>query len=204
MIHLKEAIIVEGKYDKMRLIPIVDATIIETNGFRIFKDPEKINLIKQLADKTGILVLTDSDSAGFLIRNHLKGVVDSSKIKHAYIPQILGKEKRKSVPSKEGTLGVEGMSEEILTNALVQAGVSINKGPVLHKGKITKQDFFKLGLTGGTSSKQLRTKLLNQLCLPSYLTTNALIDVLNSTIALTELCELVDIIKNNVDNHPRR
>ena len=127
MISIKEAIIVEGKYDKMRLKSAVDATIIETNGFRIFKDKEKVNLIKQLAQKQGIIILTDSDSAGFLIRNHLRGIVPQEQIKNAYIPQIKGKEKRKDHPSKEGTLGVEGVDEDIILKALQNAGAVCNK-----------------------------------------------------------------------------
>lgn len=118
MITIKEAIIVEGKYDKMRLKSVVNATIIETNGFRIFKDKEKVSLIKQLAQKQGIIVLTDSDGAGFVIRNHLKNIVPKEQIKHAYIPQIKGKEKRKDAPSKEGTLGVEGIDEQQLLLSL--------------------------------------------------------------------------------------
>lgn len=189
---IKEAVIVEGKYDKMRLKDIIDTTIIETNGFRIFKDKEKLNLIKKLADSRGILILTDSDSAGFVIRNYLKGVVPPDKIKHAYIPQIKGKEKRKEKPSKEGTLGVEGLDEDTLKEVLKKSGVicidTDNK-----PDPITRQDLFSLGLTGRDNSKILRTKLLKKLNLPTYLSTKALTESLNGFMTLKEL---KDIMKN--------
>lgn len=191
MITVKEAIIVEGKYDKMRLKSVVNATIIETNGFRIFKDKEKVNLIKQLAEKQGIIVLTDSDGAGFVIRNHLKNIVPKEQIKHAYIPQIKGKEKRKAQPSKEGTLGVEGIDEQQLIISLKNAGITYgaenNK-----KDKITKIDLFRLGLTGRENSQKLREALLKKLNLPHYITTNALLDVLNSLMDFNKLAEIVE------------
>lgn len=190
MITVKEAIIVEGKYDKMRLKSVVNATIIETNGFRIFKDKEKVNLIKQLAEKQGIIVLTDSDGAGFVIRNHLKNIVPKEQIKHAYIPQIKGKEKRKAQPSKEGTLGVEGIDEQQLITSLKNAGITF--GAEKKKDKITKIDLYRLGLTGRENSQKLREALLEKLNLPKYITTNALLDVLNSLMDLNKLAELVD------------
>lgn len=193
MITIKEAIIVEGKYDKMRLKSVVNATIIETNGFRIFKDKEKVNLIKQLAEKQGIIVLTDSDGAGFVIRNHLKNIVPKEQIKHAYIPQIKGKEKRKAQPSKEGTLGVEGIDEKQLLISLKNAGITYNSG--VKKDSITKTDLFKLGLTGRENSQKLRYALLKKLNLPQYITTNALIDVLNSLMDLNELSDIIEEIK---------
>ncbi|MEE0060804.1 MAG: DUF4093 domain-containing protein [Acutalibacteraceae bacterium] len=198
MITIKEAIIVEGKYDKMRLKSVVNATIIETNGFRIFKDKEKVSLIKQLAEKNGIIVLTDSDSAGFVIRNHLKNIVPKEQIKHAYIPQIKGKEKRKATPSKEGTIGVEGIDEQELLKVLKNAGVTYQSQEqqaqeysLQEKIKITKVDLFKLGLTGRENSHILRCSLLKKLNLPQYITTNALLDVLNSLMDLTELTEIL-------------
>lgn len=198
MITIKEAIIVEGKYDKMRLKSVVNATIIETNGFRIFKDKEKVSLIKQLAQRNGIIVLTDSDSAGFVIRNHLKNIVPKEQIKHAYIPQIKGKEKRKATPSKEGTLGVEGIDEQELLKVLKNAGVTYQSQEqqaqeysLQEKIKITKVDLFKLGLTGRENSHILRCSLLKKLNLPQYITTNALLDVLNSLMDLTELTEIL-------------
>lgn len=193
MINIKEAIIVEGKYDKMRLKAVVNATIIETNGFRIFKDKEKVSLIKQLAQKQGIIVLTDSDGAGFVIRNHLKNIVPKEQIKHAYIPQIKGKEKRKDAPSKEGILGVEGIDEQQLLLSLKNAGVTYNSAS--KKSSISKTDLYRLGLTGRDNSQKLRAELLKKLNLPQYITTNALIDVLNSLMDLNELATIVDEIK---------
>lgn len=194
MISIKEAIIVEGKYDKMRLKSAVDATIIETNGFRIFKDKEKVNLIKQLAQKQGIIILTDSDSAGFLIRNHLRGIVPQEQIKNAYIPQIKGKEKRKDHPSKEGTLGVEGVDEDIILKALQNAGAVCNKEK---QELITKTDLFNLGLTGGEKSSILRTALLKELKLPWYMSAKAMLEVLNTVTTPKELYTLVERIKSN-------
>lgn len=194
MISIKEAIIVEGKYDKMRLKSAVDATIIETNGFRIFKDKEKVNLIKQLAQKQGIIILTDSDSAGFLIRNHLRGIVPQEQIKNAYIPQIKGKEKRKDHPSKEGTLGVEGVDEDIILKALQNAGAVCNKEK---QELITKTDLFNLGLTGGEKSSILRTALLKELKLPRYMSVKAMLEVLNTVTTPKELYTLVERIKSS-------
>lgn len=194
MISIKEAIIVEGKYDKMRLKSAVDATIIETNGFRIFKDKEKVNLIKQLAQKQGIIILTDSDSAGFLIRNHLRGIVPQEQIKNAYIPQIKGKEKRKDHPSKEGTLGVEGVDEDIILKALQNAGAVCNKEK---QELITKTDLFNLGLTGGEKSSILRTALLKELKLPQYMSAKAMLEVLNTVTTPKELYTLVERIKSS-------
>lgn len=191
MIDIKEAVIVEGKYDKMKLKPLINTTIIETNGFRIFAGKEKVSLIKQLAEKQGIIVLTDSDSAGFLIRNHLRGIIPNSQIKHAYIPQIKGKEKRKDKPSKEGTLGVEGIDENLLLKALQQAGATCGgKSATIKKG-----DMYNLGLTGRDNSKALRTALLKKLDLPTYITNNALLDVLNSITSLEQL----EVILNELE-----
>lgn len=193
MIKIKEAVIVEGKYDKMRLKSIVDTTIIETNGFRIFKDREKLNLIRELANSCGILILTDSDSAGFLIRNYLKGIVPKEKIKNAYIPQVIGKEKRKAQFSKEGILGVEGISEETLKEVLKKYGTVNNFAE--NTVKITKQDLFRLGFSGRENSKILREKLLKKLNIPSYLTANAMTDALNSIMTLEELEKLAENIE---------
>lgn len=197
MISIKEAIIVEGKYDKMRLKSAVDATIIETNGFRIFKDKEKVNLIKQLAQKQGIIILTDSDSAGFLIRNHLRGIVPQEQIKNAYIPQIKGKEKRKDHPSKEGTLGVEGVDEDIILKALQNAGAVCGKE---NQELITKTDLYNLGITGGEKSKILRTALLKELKLPQYMSAKAMLEVLNTVTTPKELYTLVEKIKLSCNN----
>ena len=178
MIVVKEAIIVEGKYDKIKLSSFIDGMIIETRGFRIFKDKEQMALIRKMADARGLLILTDSDSAGFLIRNYLKSCIAPDKIKHAYIPDILGKERRKTSYSKEGKLGVEGIEKQLLIRALEKAEtISENKEYVR---QVTKQDFFEWGLTGRDESNQKRKQVLKQLKLPEHLTTNAMIDAINS------------------------
>ena len=200
MLRIKEAIIVEGKYDKMKLKSIVNTPVIATNGFRIFKDKEKQNLIRQVADTRGVLILTDSDSAGFVIRNFLKGTVSPEKIKNCYIPEIKGKEKRKNMPSKEGFLGVEGISDEIIINAIKKCGATVlnsdEKAETVNN-EITKRLFFQLDLTGGENSKSLRSELLKSLNLPVYLTTNAMIEALNCLITADELEKIVNKIKIN-------
>lgn len=198
MIKIKEAIIVEGKYDKMKLKSLVDAPIIVTNGFRVFKDKEKQNLIRQVANTRGLLLMTDSDSAGFLIRNFLKGSVPKEKIKNCYIPQIAGKEKRKSEKSCEGFLGVEGVDDSTIINAILKSGATVtsdNFEAVKADNEITKSLFYTLGLTGRDNSKDLRTRLLKSLNLPTYLTTNAMIDALNCLLTADELSEKVENLK---------
>ncbi|MBQ7503867.1 MAG: DUF4093 domain-containing protein [Ruminococcus sp.] len=192
MISIKEAVIVEGRYDTIKLSEVIDTPVIETGGFRIFKDKEKQNLIRKIAEERGILVLTDSDSAGFVIRNFLKGSVPEEKIKHAYIPQLKGKEKRKSEASKEGLLGVEGVSAEIIAEAVRKSGATIlGEDNEIKKSEITKQDLYELGLTGRENSAILREKLLKKLELPTYLSTNAMLSALNCLYSLEELKELV-------------
>ena len=186
MIKVREAVIVEGKYDKMRLSALIDGLILETGGFRIFKDKEKMALIRTLADTRGLLILTDSDSAGFLIRNHLAGSVAPEKIKHAFIPDILGKEKRKEKPSKEGKLGVEGMSSRILTETLRRAGIGAEESDSLPRRKITKADLYAAGLSGGENSAQKRRAFLKSLSLPEYLSSNALPEVLSGIMSYEE------------------
>ena len=181
MLKIKEAVIVEGKYDKQRLQEFIDAPIITTSGFRVFKDKGKQELIRKLSKERGLLVMTDSDSAGFVIRNFLKGIVPESQIKHCYIPQIKGKEKRKDTPSKEGLLGVEGLSLDILREALIKSSVNVGQGSDLpQKELITKSDFFEMGLSGRENSALLRKKLMQELGLPTYLSSNALLEVINS------------------------
>lgn len=192
MISVKEAIIVEGRYDKIKLSSIVDTPIIETGGFRIFKDKEKQNLIRNIAKKRGILILTDSDSAGFVIRNFLKGIVPENEIKNAYIPQLKGKEKRKAEPSKEGLLGVEGLSEAFLVKAIQNSGATVlNENKPEVRAEITKGDLYELGLSGRANSAVMREKLLKKLELPAYLTTNALVSALNCLYSLEELKNIV-------------
>ncbi len=176
-IHVKQPIIVEGKYDKIKLESLVDGLIITTDGFRIYKDKEKLALIRAFAQKDGIIVLTDSDGAGFQIRNHLKSCIGGGKIINIYIPDIFGKEKRKEKPSKEGKLGVEGIDAEILRKAFIEAGVLSRVQP--SEPWLTKADMLDDGLTGSQSSGALRKKLAAELSLPERISANALLEVLN-------------------------
>ena len=188
-IKIEQAVIVEGKYDKIKLSNIIDAFIIETNGFGIFKDKEKLAFIKKLADERGIIILTDSDHAGFMIRNHLSSAIPKEKITNVYIPDIHGKEKRKSAPSKEGKLGVEGMSREILLEALKKANIncqSINK-----ENSITNFDLFELGLSGTPNAKQNKKELLKKLELPEFLSTSALLSCINNMMTREQFIEFV-------------
>lgn len=187
MIKIKEAVIVEGRYDKIKLSSVIDAPIIETNGFRVFNDKEKQNLIRQIAEARGILVLTDSDGAGFVIRNFLNGVVDKSRIKHCYIPQIEGKEKRKSQKSKEGFLGVEGVDDDVIIEAVRKSGATVIGESHNQERQITKSDLFCLGLTGSENAAKNREKLLKHLNLPCYLSTNAVLAALNCLYSPEEL-----------------
>ncbi len=193
MIKIKEAIIVEGTYDKIKLDQMVDTTIITTGGFGIFKDSSKMELIKRLAETNGIIILTDSDRAGFLIRNHIKQCIPAQYIKHAYIPEVKGKEKRKTVPGKEGLLGVEGINNRQIEEALKKAGCRVEKtGQTTdHPIKITKTDFYEDGLTGSVNSRKLRKKLTDQLNLPSRISANALLDVLNTLYTYEEYKEMM-------------
>ena len=181
MLRIKQAIIVEGRYDKIRLSNITDAVVICTNGFSIYKDREKQELIKSLAAKTGIIILTDSDSAGFQIRSFIRSIVKQGEVLNAVTPDILGKERRKAVPGKEGLLGVEGMTPEILLKALRNAGAEFEDGsaPSSAKTPITKQDLFVLGLSGGPESTKKRAALLSALSLPAHMSANALLQALN-------------------------
>lgn len=178
LIKIKEAIVVEGKYDKMKLSSIFDTVIVQTNGFALFKDDKKLDLIRTLAKVRGIIILTDSDAAGFVIRNYIRGCVPKDNVKHAYIPQISGKEKRKDTYSKEGFLGVEGITDDIIKQAVLKA-TSVDKC-LKEKGTwtVTKADLFEIGLYGKTNSKEKRDRLIKKLGLPSYLSTNALKDIL--------------------------
>ncbi|MDE6427073.1 MAG: DUF4093 domain-containing protein [Ruminococcus sp.] len=189
MIKINQAIIVEGKYDKIKLASVVDAVIIVTDGFRIFKDTEKLELIRYYARKTGIIILTDSDSAGRKIRGYIKGAVNDGKIINVYIPDIFGKEKRKEKPSAEGKLGVEGIDRNILIKAFEKSG--IHSEEVTRKKDITKFTLYELGLSGGKDSRQLRENLQKNLGLPSLMSTGALIEVLNIMMTSAELAEYV-------------
>ena len=181
MIKIRQAVVVEGKYDQNTLRQIVDAPIFTTNGFADMKDPALLRLLQQAAQTTGLVILTDSDGAGFLIRNTLKSALPETGVLHAYIPDLPGKEKRKTAPGKEGLLGVEGMTPEILLKALRNAGAEFEDGsaPSSAKTPITKQDLFALGLSGGPESAKKRAALLKALSLPAHMSANALLQALN-------------------------
>lgn len=192
MISIKQAIVVEGKYDKIKLSSVVDAVILVTNGFRIYKNPEQLNLIRYYAKTTGVILLTDSDRAGFQIRNYLKGAISEGTVYHVYIPDIYGKERRKVKPSAEGKLGVEGINPKTLLAVFEKAGVTAKQAPSEKKDPITNLDLYQLGLSGGAGSKQLRKQLQKQLNLPDLLSTASLLDVLNTMLSKEELAQLVD------------
>ena len=197
MIKIKEAIVVEGRYDKNALSQIVDAPILETAGFGIFKDKKQLQLLRRVAQTRGLIVFTDSDGAGFVIRNHLKSVIPAKFLKHAYIPDIYGKERRKNAPGKEGKLGVEGMRPEVILEALRRAGATI-EGESQHSPKeITKQDMMSLGLSGGKNSASMRTALLKKLDLPEHMSANALLQALNLLMNLDELKKIVETLEQD-------
>lgn len=189
MIKIKEAVIVEGKYDKIKLSSIIDTVIITTEGFRIFKNPEKLSLIRYYAEKTGIVILTDSDSAGFKIRGFLKGAVNKGKITNVYIPDIFGKEKRKEKPSAEGKLGVEGIPVNIIADAFRKAGISSSEES--SENDITSVTFFELGLSGKPDSKAMRTRLQKFLGLPELMSSSSLMEILNTMYTADELKEII-------------
>ena len=191
MICVKEVIVVEGRYDRNTLSQVFDAVIVETSGFGVFNDREKLALLRRLAEARGLVVLTDSDGAGFVIRNFLKGAIDPALVKQAYIPDIAGRERRKRAPSKEGKLGVEGMKPEVLIEALRRAGATLGgEEPARRAGGITKATLYELGLSGGPGSAEKRRALLKELDLPEKLSANALLDVLNALYTEAELREI--------------
>lgn len=187
MHSVREIIVVEGRYDKNALSQVVDAVIIETSGFGIFNDAEKRKLLQTMAEARGLIVLTDSDGAGFVIRNYIKGCVDPKLVKHAYIPDIYGKERRKSVPSREGKLGVEGMKPQVLLDALIRAGATFDDEENKKTApRISKADMYARGLSGREGSAEKRAQLIKQLGLPERLTADGLLDVLNATMSREE------------------
>lgn len=193
MIQIKEAVIVEGKYDKIKLANLLDTLIIQTNGFSIHKDKEKLNFIKRMAKERGVLILTDSDHAGFQIRSFLSGALPKEQVKHAYIPDVFGKEKRKDKPSKEGKLGVEGVDSVQIMQALQNAGVLCCESAV-ERQRITNAQLYQDGFSGGLNSKSKKKQLLQYLELPEFLSTNSFLQVLNSMMSLEEYLEAVAII----------
>ena len=189
MRKIREVIVVEGRYDKNTLRQVVEATVVETGGFGVFKDQERLALLRRLAAQRGLILLTDSDGAGFVIRNFLKGAIPKEQIKQAYIPDIFGKERRKATPGKEGKLGVEGMRPEILLQALERAGATFEDGdaPARAGSPITKADLYELGLTGRADSAARRAELLRKLELPEHMTANALLETLNILFTREEM-----------------
>ena len=194
MVRIKEAIVVEGRYDKNTLSQIVDAPIFETNGFGIFQDKAQMALLRKVAELRGLIVFTDADGAGFVIRNHIKSAIPGKFLKHAYTPDILGKERRKATAGKEGKLGVEGMRPQIILEALRAAGATIDGEEVLESSCITKQDLMDLGLSGGPNSAEKRLVLLKKLNLPQHMSANALLQALNLLYNLEELQQIVNEI----------
>lgn len=197
MIKIKEAIVVEGRYDKNTLSQIVDTVIFETNGFGIFHNEKQMELLRKAAKKRGLIVLTDSDGAGFVIRNHLKSAIAPQYLKHAYIPEISGKEKRKSAPGKEGILGVEGMKPEIILKALERCGATFADSQEKPSLGITKQDIMMLGLSGGSNSTEKRRLLCKALDFPEKMSTNALLQALQSLYTLEELERILHSLERN-------
>ena len=187
MVKIKEAIVVEGRYDKNTLSQIIDAPIFETNGFGIFKDKVQMNLLRQVAEKRGLIVFTDADGAGFVIRNHIKSAIPVQYLKHAYTPDILGKERRKTAPGKEGKLGVEGMRPEVILDALKKAGATIEGEGLSPVNVLTKQDLMELGLSGGADASAKRLVLLKKLNLPAHMSANAMLQALNLLYTKEEL-----------------
>lgn len=185
MIRIREAILVEGRYDVNTVRQVVDTVVLESGGFRIFNDKEQLKLLRRIANTRGLIVLTDSDGAGFVIRNYLKGALAAGRVKQAYVPDIAGKERRKRHGSKEGKLGVEGMRPEIILEALRRAGATIleeddSTAAAPASPPITKADFYEWGLSGGPDSKERRTAVLKALDLPAHMTANALLEFINA------------------------
>lgn len=191
MLHINGAIVVEGRYDKARLKNIVDCPVIVTGGFGVYNNKETIDLIRFYAKNGGIIILTDSDSAGFKIRGYIKSIVPEWEIRNAYIPDVYGKEKRKAAPSAEGKLGVEGVSDELIIEALIKCIGNTTHKEENHR-KITRLDLFEDGLSGGKNSSELRSRLLKKLSLPERLPANSLLDALNTVLCYEEYKKLID------------
>lgn len=190
MIKVKEAVIVEGKYDKIKLSNILDALIIETNGFGIYKDKERLNFIRNLAKERGLIIITDSDHSGFQIRNFIANCAKNGSVKHIYIPHVYGKERRKLQPSKEGKLGVEGISDEILIRLFSDNGIKYESSQP--REMITNYDLFEMGISGTPDAGKKKKKLLKQLELPEFLSTNSLLSCLNSMMSKAEFKKLAE------------
>ena len=197
MVKIREAIVVEGRYDKNTLSQILDATVLETSGFGIFKDKEQMDLLRRVAEKRGLIVFTDSDGAGFVIRNHIKSAIPAKYLKHAYTPDIFGKERRKAAPGKEGKLGVEGMDPEVILEALRRAGATFEGETAPMCQQITKQDMMALGLSGGKDSSAKRKALMKLLALPERLSANAFLQAVNLQCTREEFFSLTEKLEQN-------
>lgn len=195
MVKIHQAIVVEGRYDKNTLSQIIDAPIFETSGFGIMKDKTTLEFLRRIAKTRGLIVFTDSDGAGFVIRNYLKSAIEPQYLLHAYIPDIYGKERRKLEPGKEGKLGVEGMTPEVILQCLRRCGATFeNDNQVSQEVAITKQDLMELGLSGGKNSSLLRKKLLEKLAFPEKMSANAMLQALNLLYTLPELREIINTL----------
>ena len=201
MVSSREAIVVEGRYDKNTLSQIVDAAIFQTEGFGIMNNKEQLMLLRLVAKKRGLIVFTDADGAGFVIRNFLKSAIPGQYLKHAYTPDILGKERRKDKPGKEGKLGVEGMDPEVILEALRRAGATFGTAQQNSHGGITKADFMVLGLSGGKNSSLLRAKLLKHLEFPEHMSANAMLQALNVLYDREDLQKMIDQITGAVNSN---
>lgn len=198
MIKINEAVIVEGKYDKIKLSAVLDTVIIETDGFAIFKDKEKQKLIRFLAEKRGIIIMTDSDSAGFKIRSFINGITKSENIKNVYMPDVYGKEKRKTEASKEGKLGVEGMKTEVIMSALKKAGVLCAENSKNESREITRTDFFEDGISGRDNSSEIRKALAKELDLPERISASSLLKIINTYLTYDEYKDAVNRVKSSL------
>lgn len=186
MLHIREVVVVEGKHDAVKLAAVTDATIFQTNGFRIFKDADRLAELRALAKVKGCVLLTDSDSAGFVIRNYLLGALPGIAVKHAFVPEIPGKEKRKSAPGKEGLLGVEGMDEDTLKKALLTAGATVDESPQTAAPFMTKARLFQDGLSGRPESAQRRKAFLGRFGLPQQLSVSRMMEFINTALSEEE------------------
>lgn len=200
MIKLKEAVIVEGKYDKIKLSSVLDTVIVETDGFGIFKDKEKQKLIRYLAEKRGIIIMTDSDAAGFKIRSFINGITKTDSIKNVFIPDVYGKEKRKNEASKEGKLGVEGIKTELILESLQKAGVIYSENPKTESREITRTDFFEDGISGGDNSAAVRRALAKELNLPERISASSLLKIINTYMTYDEYKAAVGAVKGGNKN----
>ena len=197
MVKIREAIVVEGKYDKNTLLQIVDATVLETSGFGVFRDKEQLDLLRRVAEKRGLIVFTDADGAGLVIRNFIKSAIPAKFLKHAYTPDIFGKERRKATSGKEGKLGVEGMRPEIILEALRRAGATFDDSPNSVDGQISKQDLMELGLSGGMNAAANRALLLKKLGFPGNMSANSMLQALNLLYTFQELQQIMNTLEKD-------